>query len=70
MTNREWLNTLSDKEFARTIFNLCDECDLCPKTDKSSTCATGDCHEQRVNWLFQPHEIYRAKQSSRNNQGK
>ena len=57
MTNREWLNTLSDEEFYKRMERLTDTCNDCPQnTQEMPLCADEDCLKQGLIWLSQPHE--------------
>lgn len=51
MTNREWLNSLSDEEFLENVYIFC--CTL------GIRCEGGiKCKECSMNWLQKEHEEY------------
>ena len=52
MTNREWLNSLSDAELAEKVFQ-CNECIFCAYDD--GKCHTKDCTTGQVEWLKQKY---------------
>ena len=47
MTNREWLNTLTDEEFEKYL-SCISYCGLCPSRVR--------CAERKINWLKAEHE--------------
>ena len=54
MTNREWLQTLTDKEFTRIVWYTC-EC--CVGQDDSKKCLQQlSCREGRLKWLKKEHK--------------
>ena len=58
MTNREWLNTLSDEEFYNALENLIDKCEWCPEYDDGKmTCKDDHCVRNGIAWLQEPHDV-------------
>ena len=58
MTNREWLNTLSDEEFYNATENLIDKCEWCPEyNDGKMTCKDDHCVRNGIAWLQEPHDV-------------
>lgn len=54
MTNREWLNTLTDEEFVRMMWCSC-EC--CVAQGNMKECRKqASCNEGRLRWLKKEHE--------------
>lgn len=54
MTNREWLETLTDEEFARMMWYSC-EC--CAGQGNLKECyKQPSCREGRLKWLQQEHK--------------
>ena len=51
MTNREWLESLSDEEYVREL-NSCHRCDECELTGE---CDSQSCDRQFVRWLQSRH---------------
>ena len=63
MTNREWLASMSDKEFAKWLDEHIDSCCACSHKEGYSCCdnpddADYDCEIGRYKWLEQVHEEY------------
>lgn len=50
MTNREWINQMSDEKFVRWFYDLCDLVpdDYCRKDTT--------CEECKLNWLKEEHK--------------
>jgi hypothetical protein len=55
MTNREWLNSLSDEELAKAVQI---DCDLCPAWNGNGSCYRGGehCVRNTKRWLAQEYE--------------
>lgn len=53
MTNREWLQTLSDKEFVQI---MCYSCDCCIGHDDYGKCGKISCRYGRIKWLQEEHK--------------
>ena len=53
MTNREWLNTLSNMDFVRQISA---PCDMCVNAGNCIKHSEEDCVEGQKEWLEQEHE--------------
>jgi hypothetical protein len=51
MTNREWLNTLSNEDFAYLT-----PCEICAYAGKGCMEHDGNCFEGCLKWLEQEHE--------------
>ena len=56
MTNREWINNLSDKEFAKLIYNY-SACDCCILHGMDNINCKQDCFENMEKWFAQEHII-------------
>ena len=54
MTNREWLQTLTDKEFTRIVWYSCECC--VGRGDKKECRKQTSCREGRLKWLKQEHK--------------
>lgn len=53
MTNREWLQTLSDKEF---VLTMCYSCNCCIGHDDYGKCGKISCRDGRIKWLQEEHK--------------
>ena len=57
MTNREWLNTLSDEEWIGKASDLIDRCIFCEIGDvRNCHESDSECLKRQLAWLSQPHE--------------
>lgn len=57
MTNREWLNNLSDEDFACEVLASCNMCVNAGKNCKEHN--EMNCFEGQKKWLEQEHELER-----------
>lgn len=55
MTNREWLNTLTDEEFAQKMWYSCECC--AGESDLKKCRRQVSCREGRLKWLKQEHKF-------------
>lgn len=53
MTNREWLQTLTDEEFVRL---MCYSCESCTGHTDFEKCNTMLCTDRHIEWLKQEHK--------------
>lgn len=53
MTNREWLQTLTDEEFVQI---MCYSCDCCTGHTDLEKCNKMLCRDGRIEWLKQEHK--------------
>ena len=53
MTNREWLQTLTDEEFVQL---MCYSCECCTGHTDLEKCNTMLCRDGRIEWLKQEHK--------------
>lgn len=53
MTNREWLETLTDEEFVRI---MCYSCECCTGHTDLEKCNKMLCRDGRIEWLKQEHK--------------
>ena len=53
MTNREWLQTLTDEEFVRI---MCSSCESCIGHTSIEKCNSMLCRDGRIEWLKQEHK--------------
>lgn len=53
MTNREWLQTLTDEEFVRI---MCSSCESCTGHTDLEKCNKMLCRDGRIEWLKQEHK--------------
>ena len=53
MTNRQWLESLSDKEF---VLTMCYSCKCCVGHDDNRKCGKISCRDGRIEWLKQEHK--------------
>lgn len=53
MTNREWLETLTDEEFVRL---MCYSCESCTGHTDPEKCNTMLCRDGHIEWLKQEHK--------------
>lgn len=59
MTNREWLESLSDEEFVRIV---CYSCKCCVgQSDFEECLKQSSCYEGRAEWLKKEHKEDEAK---------
>lgn len=56
MTNREWINNLSNKEFAKLIYNY-SACDCCILHGMENINCKQDCFANMEKWFAQEHII-------------
>lgn len=54
MTNREWLQTLTDEEFTKIILYSCECC--IGRGNKKKCLAQPSCREGMLKWLKQEHK--------------
>ena len=55
ITNREWLESLSDEEFIDKVFYMFVTSGTCDKVSDTDCDAFGDCQKCRLTWLQQEH---------------
>ena len=53
MTNREWLQTLTDEEFVKV---MCGSCSNCVANGNIKECEAISCRDGRIEWLKQEHK--------------
>lgn len=59
MTNREWVNSLSNEQLVKLMrtFQL-DNCNLCAY-EGSANCNSAYCYDKQVEWMEQEHDAKR-----------
>lgn len=53
MTNREWVQTLTDEEFVRI---MCSSCESCTGHTSIEKCTSMLCRDGHIEWLKQEHK--------------
>lgn len=53
MTNREWLQTLTDEEFVKV---MCGSCSNCVANGNIKECESISCRDGRIKWLQEEHK--------------
>lgn len=53
MTNREWLQTLTDEEFVKVMYGSCRNC---VANGNIKECESISCRDGRIEWLKQEHK--------------
>lgn len=53
MTNRQWLETLTDEEFVKVMYG---SCRYCVANGNIEECKSISCRDGRIEWLKQEHK--------------
>lgn len=58
MTNREWLQTLTDEEFVKVMYG---SCMYCAANGNIKECESTSCRDGRIEWLKQEYKQERKE---------